>query len=162
MENDKRRIGDNSKEAEDKFTSLFEKEAVSEMMIDIKSFAKETEEYICKMSATIRQVLSGTAQLTEKQEQWNHNVDNYNDWVMDLDPNPKTNKKRLRVAYKPKKLSVNEIRGLQQGMQDDLDLMVDTATNISATVNAYQDDKEFKIWVDATRMKRGNIDEEKF
>ena len=87
MEEDKRRIGDNSKE--DKYTSLlFEKEAVSEMMQDMKGFAKEAEQLIYKLSDALTKVTTGKDSLTDKQENWNLNVDKYNDWIMEQNPDP--------------------------------------------------------------------------
>ena len=151
MDNDKRGIGNNSTEG--KYTSLlFEKEAVREMMQEIKGFAKETEDYIYKMYDAIKQVLSTTAPLTDKQENWNFNVDKYNDLIMEQNPNPATNKKHLRKKYKPKKLSANEIRDKLQSIQDDLNFMIDSALSITATVNAYQDPSNFKDWIDAARQ----------
>ena len=81
MDNNKRGIGDNSTEG--KFTSIFEKEAVSEMMRDMKGFAKEAEQLIYKLSDALKKVTTGKDSLTDKQENWNLNVDKYNDWIME-------------------------------------------------------------------------------
>ena len=151
MENDKRRIGDNSKEAEDKFTSIFEKEAVSEMMRDIYGFAKEAEQLIYKLSDALTKVTTGKDCLTDKQENWNYNVDKHNDWIMEQIPDPKANKKRLRIKYKPAKLSRDEVINLHTSMSNDLDVMIERVTDVSATVNAYQDPSNFKDWVEAAR-----------
>ena len=155
MENDKRRIGDNSKEAEDKFTSIFEKEAVSEMMRDIYGFAKEVEQLIFDISNTLKKVTTGKDSLTEKQENWNYNVDKHNEWIMEQNPDPRANKKRLRIKYKPAKLSRDEVINLHTSMSNDLDVMIERVTDVSATVDAYQDPSNFKDWVEAAREKGG-------
>jgi len=155
MENDKRRIGDNSKEAEDKFTSIFEKEAVSEMMRDMKGFAKEAEQLIYKLSDALKKVTTGKDSLTDKQENWNYNVDKHNEWIMEQIPDPKANKKRLRIKYKPAKLSRDEVINLHTSMSNDLDVMIERVTDVSATVDAYQDPSNFKDWVEAAREKGG-------
>ena len=36
-------------------------------------------------------------------------------------------------------------------MSDDLDVMIERVTDVSATVNAYQDPSNFKDWVEAAR-----------
>ena len=154
MDNDKRRIGDNSKE--DKYTSLlFEKEAVSEMMQDMKGFAKEAEQLIYKLSDALTKVTTGKDCLTDKQEDWNLNVDKHNDWIMEQIPDPKANKKRLRIKYKTAKLSRDEVINLHTSMSNDLDVMIERVTDVSATVDAYQDPSNFKDWVEAAREKGG-------
>jgi len=149
MDNDKRGIGDNSTEG--KFTSIFEKEAVSEMMRDMKGFTKEAEQLIYKLSDALKKVTTGKDSLTDKQENWNLNVDKYNDWIMEQNPDPRANKKRLRTKYKPAKLSRDEVINLHTSMSDDLDVMIERVTDVSATVNAYQDPSNFKDWVEAAR-----------
>ena len=151
MENDKRRIGDNSKEAEDKFTSIFEKEAVSEMMRDIYGFAKEVEQLIFDISNTLKKVTTGKDSLTDKQENWNYNVDKHNEWIMEQIPDPKANKKRLRTKYKPAKLAGDEIAEIKESMSYDLDIMIERVLDVSSTVNAYEDPDNFKDWVEAAR-----------
>jgi hypothetical protein len=149
MDNNKRGIGDNSTEG--KFTSIFEKEAVSEMMRDMKGFAKEAEQLIYKLSDALKKVTTGKDSLTDKQENWNLNVDKYNDWIMEQNPDPRANKKRLRTKYKPAKLSRDEVVNLHTSMSDDLDVMIERVTDVSATVNAYQDPSNFKDWVEVAR-----------
>ena len=100
MDNNKRGIGDNSTEG--KFTSIFEKEAVSEMMRDMKGFAKEAEQLIYKLSDALTKITTGK--------------DN-----------------------------------LHTSMSDDLDVMIERVTDVSATVNAYQDPSNFKDWVEVAR-----------
>jgi len=156
MDEDKRRIGDNSKE--DKFTSIFEKEAVSEMMQDMKAAAKEAEQLIYRLSDALKKVTTGKDILTDKQEDWNLNVDTYNDWIMEQNPDPKANKKRLRIKYKPAKLAGDEIAKIKESMSDDLDVMIEKVTDVSATVNAYEDPNNFKDWVEVAR-ERGKSDE---
>ena len=149
MDNNKRGIGDNSTEG--KFTSIFEKEAVSEMMRDMKGFAKEAEQLIYKLSDALKKVTTGKDSLSDKQENWNLNVDKYNDWIMEQNPDPRANKKRLRTKYKPAKLSRDEVVNLHTSMSDDLDVMIERVTDVSATVNAYQDPSNFKDWVEVAR-----------
>ncbi len=149
MDNNKRGIGDNSTEG--KFTSIFEKEAVSEMMRDMKGFAKEAEQLIYKLSDALKKVTTGKDSLTDKQENWNLNADKYNDWIMEQNPDPRANKKRLRTKYKPAKLSRDEVINLHTSMSDDLDVMIERVTDVSATVNAYQNPSNFKDWVEVAR-----------
>ena len=155
MEKDKRSIGDNSKNrVEDNFTSIFEKEAVSEMMTDIKACANEAEQLIYKLSDALKKLTTGKDSLTCKQENWNSGVDEYNEWVIDQNPNPAYNKKRLRTKYKPAKLAGDEIAEIKKSMSDDLDIMIEKVTDVSATVNTYQDKDSpvgFRTWVDAAR-----------
>ena len=150
MDNDKRRIGDNSKE--DKYTSLlFEKEAVSEMMQDMKGFAKEAEQLIYKLSDALTKITTGKDSLTDKQKNWNYNVDKHNEWIMEQIPDPKANKKRLRTKYKPAKLAGDEIAEIKESMSYDLDIMIERVLDVSSTVNAYEDPDNFKDWVEAAR-----------
>jgi len=152
MDKDKRGVGDNIKE--DEFTSIFEKEAVNEMMTDIKACAKEAEQLIFKLSDALKKITTGKDSLTCKQENWNSGVDEYNEWVMEQNPDPKANKKRLRIKYKPAKLGVDEIAEIKRCMSDDLDVMIERVGDVEGTVNSYQDKDGtfgFKSWVDAAR-----------
>ena len=91
----KRGLGDNSKNNSD-YISMYEKNAVKEMMTDMKKFAKEAFDMIYKIGNKVDKLRTGEDELTKEQENWNFNVDNYNKFVMQHDPNPTTNKKRLR------------------------------------------------------------------
>jgi hypothetical protein len=121
------------------------------MMRDMKGFAKEAEQLIYKLSDALKKVTTGKDSLTDKQENWNLNVDKYNDWIMEQNPDPRANKKRLRTKYKPAKLSRDEVVNLHTSMSDDLDVMIERVTDVSATVNAYQDPSNFKDWVEVAR-----------
>ena len=74
---------------------------------------------------------------------------------MEQIPDPKANKKRLRIKYKPAKLSRDEVINLHTSMSNDLDVMIERVTDVSATVDAYQDPSNFKDWVEAAREKGG-------
>ncbi len=95
----KRGLGDNSKNNSD-YISMYEKGAVKEMMKDMGELAKDAFKRIYSVHKNMQKLTSGEDELTKEQENWNFNVDTYNDWVMKMDPNPTTNKKKLRKKYK--------------------------------------------------------------
>mgnify|MGYP003653198794 CR=1 FL=1 len=118
--------------------------AVKELYAEIKAYAKNAEDYYFSISEKFKQVVTGNAPLTKKQEEWNWNVDTYNDWIMETKPNPATNKKYLRKKYKAEKLSKEDIYDLQRSIQRNLDDQWDDISNITAAVNALQDPKYFE------------------
>ena len=148
----KRGLGDNSKNNSD-YISMYEKNAVKEMMTDMKKFAKEAFDMIYKIGNQVDKLRTGEDELTKEQENWNFNVDNYNKFVMQHDPNPTTNKKKLRKKYKPAKLSKLELAEVGKSIEDDIGRVVDTVTDIEGTVNAYEDPDTFQEWIEAKKEK---------
>ena len=148
----KRGLGDNSKNNSE-YISMYEKNAVKEMMTDMKKLAKEAFRMIYRIGNQVDKLRTGEDELSEKQENWNFNVDTYNDWVMQHDPNPATNKKKLRKKYKPAKLSKVELAEVGQSIERDIDRVVETVTDIEGTVNAYEDPDTFQEWIEAEKEK---------
>jgi hypothetical protein len=151
----KRGLGDNSKNNAD-YTSLYEKKAVKEMMREMQGFAKDSFNTICRISKNINKLITGKDELTERQEDWNIGVDRHNEFVMQRDPNPATNKKKLRKKYKPAKLSKVQLAEVAVAIQKDLDDATDYITDIDATVNAYKDKDSFQEWVECEKEKELN------
>ena len=150
----KRGLGDNSKNNSD-YISMYEKNAVKEMMTEMKKLAKEAFDLIYIIGKNVNKLRTGEDELPENQENWNFNVDTYNEWVMGLDPNPSTNRKRLRKKYKPAKLSKVELAEVGQSIERDIDRVVETVTDIEGTVNAYEDPDTFQEWIEAEKEKEG-------
>ena len=148
----KRGLGDNSKNNSD-YISMYEKNAVKEMMTEMKKLAKEAFDLIYIIGKNVNKLRTGEDELPENQENWNFNVDTYNDWVMKMDPNPTTNKKKLRKKYKPAKLSKLELVEVGKSIEEDIARVVDTVTDIEATVNAYEDPDTFQEWIEAEKEK---------
>jgi hypothetical protein len=148
----KRGLGDNSKNNSD-YISMYEKNAVKEMMKEIGEFAKDTCNILYRIHNHMQKIKSGEDNLTEKQQNWNINVDNYNDFVMQHDPNPRTNRKRLRKKYKPAKLSKVEIAEVVKDINNELDRATEAVTDIEGTVNAYEDPYTLQGWIDAEKSK---------
>ena len=148
----KRGLGDNSKNNSD-YISMYERGAVKEMMKDMKKLAKEAFDMIYKIGNKVDKLRTGEDELTKEQENWNFNVDNYNKFVMEHDPNPATNKKKLRKKYKPSKLSKLELVEVGKSVDDDIARVVDNVTDIEATVNAYEDPDTFQEWIETEKEK---------
>ena len=149
-----RGMGDNS--INYKPINQYEYKAINSMFKDIKEFAKNAEDYYFEISAKLKQVVTGLAPLTDKQENWNYNVDKYNDWIMETQPNPAANKKHLRKKYRQRKLAKHEIDELKSEIQKDLDNQFEDISTITGTVNSYEDKDGglgFQSWVDAEKGK---------
>ena len=80
--------------------------ATLELVREAKKTAAEALEMLQEVKVKYVSAFKGERPLTKKQEDWNYNVDKYNDWIMDNNPNSKTNTKHLRKKYKPEKLSM--------------------------------------------------------
>ena len=154
----KRGLGDNSKNNSD-YISMYEKNAVKEMMTDMKKLAKEAFRMIYRIGNQVDKLRTGEDELSEKQENWNFNVDKYNEWVMQQDPNPKSNSKKLRKKYKPEKLSKRDLADVTESIDRDLDLAIEAITDIEGTVNSYQDPDSFQSWVDTEKSKEESNNE---
>ena len=154
----KRGLGDNSKNNSD-YISMYEKNAVKEMMTDMKKLAKEAFRMIYRIGNQVDKLRTGEDELSEKQENWNFNVDKYNEWVMQHDPNPKSNSKKLRKKYKPEKLSKRDLADVTESIDRDLDLAIEAITDIEGTVNSYQDPDSFQSWVDIEKSNKESNNE---
>ena len=154
----KRGLGDNSKNNSD-YISMYEKNAVKEMMKEMGEFAKDALKHVYSIHRNMMKLTSGEDELSEKQENWNFNVDKYNEWVMQHDPNPKSNSKKLRKKYKPEKLSKRDLADVTESIDRDLDLAIEAITDIEGTVNSYQDPDSFQSWVDTEKSKEESNNE---
>jgi len=70
--------------------------------------------------------------LTDKQREWNFMAHQYNDWVMQQDPNPATNIKKFRKLYKPKKLTDAEMFKVHQDFEQGLEKLNELAEDPAA------------------------------
>ena len=154
----KRGLGDNSKNNSD-YISMYEKNAVKEMMTEMKKLAKEAFDLIYIIGKNVNKLRTGEDELPENQENWNFNVDKYNEWVMQQDPNPKSNSKKLRKKYKPEKLSKRDLANVTESIDRDLNLAIEAITDIEGTVNSYQDPDSFQSWVDTEKSKEESNNE---
>ena len=155
--NDKinRGLGDNSKNNSN-YISMYEKNAVKEMMKEMGEFAKDAFKVIYRVHTNMQKLTSGEDELTKEQENWNFNVDKYNEWVMQHDPNPKTNSRKLRKKYKPEKLSKRDLEQVAESINRDIDLAIEAITDIEGTINSYKDPSSFQTWVEAEKSKEEN------
>ena len=148
----KRGLGDNSKNNSN-YISMYEKNAVKEMMKEMGEFAKDAFKHVYSIHKNMMKLTSGEDELSEKQENWNFNVDKYNDWVMQHDPNPKSNSRKLRKKYKPEKLTKRDLADVTESIDRDLDLAIEAITDIEGTINSYKDSSSFQTWIDAEKSK---------
>ena len=151
----KRGLGDNSKNNSN-YISMYEKGAVKEMMKDMGELAKDAFKRIYRVHKNMQKLTSGEDELTKEQENWNFNVDKYNEFVMQHDPNPKSNSKKLRKKYKPEKLSKRELAEVVESINRNIDLASGAVEDIEATINAYKDPDTFQEWIDAEKSKEAN------
>ena len=151
----KRGLGDNSKNNSN-YISMYEKGAVKEMMKDMHEFAKDAFKRIYSVHKNMQKLTSGEDELTKEQENWNFNVDTYNEWVMQHDPNPKSNSRKLRKKYKPEKISKRELAEVVESINRNIDLASEAVEEIEGTINAYKDPDTFQEWVDAEKSKEAN------
>ena len=154
----KRGLGDNSKNNSE-YIGMYEKNAMKEMIKEMGVLAKDAFKTLYRISKNMKKLTSGEDELTEQQENWNFNVDNYNEFVMQHDPNPKTNSRKLRKKYKPAKLSKRELAEVAQSINRDLDCAVETVTDIEGTYNAFESPDSFQSWIDAEKSKGENNNE---
>jgi hypothetical protein len=154
----KRGLGDNSKNNSN-YISMYEKNAVKEMMKEMGEFAKDAFKRICRVHKNIQKLTSGEDELSESQQNWNFNVDNYNKFVMQHDPNPKSNSRKLRKKYKPEKLTKRDLGEVAESINRDIDLAIEAVEDIGGTINAYKDPHTFKEWIDAEKSKEESNNE---
>ena len=89
---------------------------VREILVDACRSSKKASDLALRMWIKLSSLFNREHHLTPQEQNWNVNVDKYNDFVMANDPNPATNKKRLRKKYKPKKLTPSEAVNLYKEM----------------------------------------------
>ena len=142
MQKDKSDIGHNS--------NLLLEDALKETLNDVFKSSKAADEFCLKLWRKFNQFVKGEAELTEKQLNWNCNVDDHNNWIMDMDPNPTTNKKKLRKKYKPAKLSKDEKQQLQQEIEKDFEQLWE----LSSDPAAYMRGSEHPLMREVTDEKK--------
>ena len=141
MEKNKNQIGHNS--------NLLLEDAFKETLKDAYKASRAADKFCLKLWSKFNQFVKGEAELTEKQLNWNFHVDNHNNWIMDIDPNPATNKKRLRKKYKPAKLSKDEKQQLQQEIAKDFEQLWE----LSSDPAAYMSGSEHPLMKEVTDEK---------
>ena len=141
MQKDKSDIGHNS--------NLLLEDAFKETLKDAFKASRAADKFCLKLWSKFNQFVKGEAELTEKQLNWNFHVDNHNNWIMDIDPNPATNKKRLRKKYKPAKLSKEEKQQLQKEIEKDFEQLWE----LSSDPAAYMSGSEHPLMKEVTDEK---------
>ena len=115
MEKNRSEIGHNS--------NLLLEDAIKNDLRDILKDAarssKKASDLALNMWVRLSDLFQRQEPLTKEQESWNFKVDKYNEWVMQQDPNPVTNKKQLRKKYKPRKLNQQEAYDFYKQMDRD-------------------------------------------
>ena len=124
MEKNNSDIGHNS--------NLLLEDALKETLRDAYQSSRAAGNLALKLWCKFSQVVGQCTELSDKQKDWNSTVDRYNDWVMQQDPNPATNKKRLRKKYKPRKLTNAELIKLHAEFEDDLQKLHELAEDPAA------------------------------
>ena len=141
MEKDKNQIGHNS--------NLLLEDAFKETLKDAYKASRAADKFCLKLWSKFNQFVKGEAELTEKQQNWNFHVDTHNNWIMDIDPDPRTNKKRLRKKYKPAKLSKAEKQQLQKEIEKDFEQLWE----LSSDPAAYMSGSEHPLMKEVTDEK---------
>ena len=141
MQKNKSDIGHNS--------NLLLEDAFKETLKDAYKASRAADKFCLKLWSKFNQFVKGEAELTEKQLNWNFHVDNHNNWIMDIDPNPATNKKRLRKKYKPAKLSKEEKQQLQKEIEKDFEQLWE----LSSDPAAYMSGSEHPLMKEVTDEK---------
>ena len=124
MEKNKSDIGHNS--------NLLLEDALKETIKDAYKSSVEAGYLALKLWNKFSTIVSKTEPLTDRQRDWNYNVDKYNDWVMQQDPNPATNKKSLRKKYKARKLTAAEMFKVHDEFEQDLQKLHELAEDPAA------------------------------
>ena len=142
MEKNRREIGHNS--------NLLLEDAFKETLKDAYKASRAADKFCLKLWSKFNQFVKGEAELTEKQQNWNFHVDTHNNWIMDIDPDPRTNKKRLRKKYKPAKLSKAEKQQLQKEIEKDFEQLWE----LSSDPAAYMSGSEHPLMKEVTDEKK--------
>jgi hypothetical protein len=101
------------------------KNDVREILVDACRSSKRASDMALNMWIKFSDLFKKESPLTKEQINWNLNVDKYNEWVMQQDPNPATNKKKLRKKYKPRKLTSDEAYDLYKQMDREFNELFD-------------------------------------
>ena len=142
MKKNRREIGHNS--------NLLLEDAFKETLKDAYKASRAADKFCLKLWSKFNQFVKGEAELTEKQQNWNFHVDTHNNWIMDIDPDPRTNKKRLRKKYKPAKLSKAEKQQLQKEIEKDFEQLWE----LSSDPAAYMSGSEHPLMKEVTDEKK--------
>ena len=142
MQKNKSDIGHNS--------NLLLEDAFKETLKDAYKASRAADKFCLKLWSKFNQFVKGEAELTEKQQNWNFHVDTHNNWIMDIDPDPRTNKKRLRKKYKPAKLSKAEKQQLQKEIEKDFEQLWE----LSSDPAAYMSGSEHPLMKEVTDEKK--------
>jgi hypothetical protein len=124
MEKNKSDIGHNS--------NLLLEDALKETLTDAYKSSKKAGDLALNMWIKLSDLFKRQEPLTKEQENWNFNVDKYNDFIMKQDPNPATNKKKLRKKYKPRKLTQDEAHDLYKEMDRDFNELFELSGDAAA------------------------------
>ena len=137
MENKNSDIGHNS--------NLLIEDAFKETLRDAYRSSKKASDMALHLWGKFEDFFNKEAPLTKQQINWNINVDKYNDWVMQNDPTPSTNKKRLRKKYKPRKLTQTEIYDLYKEMDREFNELFDLSGDAAAYFRGNEDPRFAEI-----------------
>ena len=122
-------------------SNLLIEDALKETIKDAYKASVEAGWLALKLWDKFSSIATKTEPLTTAQENWNFNVDKHNAWIMQHDPNPATNKKRLRKKYKPRKLTAEEMFKIHNDFKHDLqklqELSEDPAAYLRGSENPF-------------------------
>ena len=113
-------------------SNLLLEDALKETLRDAFESSKAAGSLALKLWGSFETIVSQLEPLTDQQREWNFRAEKYNEWVMQQDPNPATNKKRLRKKYKPRKLTNAELIKLHAEFEDDLQKLHELAEDPAA------------------------------
>ena len=145
MEKDKNQIGHNS--------NLLIEDAFKETIKDAYKSSVEAGRLALKLWGKFSTIVNKTEPLTDQQRDWNYNVDKYNEWVMQQDPNPATNKKRLRKKYKARKLTAAEMFKVHDDFEHDLQKLQELSEDPAAYLRGSEDPRIEEIIEEADNEK---------
>ena len=113
-------------------SNLLLEDALRETIKDAYKSSVEAGYLALKLWSKFSTIVNQREELTDQQRDWNFKADQYNDWVMQQDPNPATNKKKLRKKYKARKLTDAEMVKVHADFEDDLQRLHDLAEDPAA------------------------------
>ena len=124
MEKNKSDIGHNS--------NLLLEDALKETISDAYKSSRKAGDLALNMWMKLSNLFNKESELTKDEQNWNFNVDKYNDFIMKNDPNPATNKKKLRKKYKPRKLTQDEAHDLYKEMDREFNELFELSGDAAA------------------------------
>ena len=124
MEKKKSDIGHNS--------NLLIEDAFKETIKDAYKSSRKASDLALNMWLKLSCLFHRTAALTREQENWNFGADKHNRIMMQKNPNPATNKKRLRKKYKARKLTAAEMFKVHDEFEQDLQKLHELAEDPAA------------------------------